>query len=485
MSYTERTYIQNANSCVRNKDLLNIRMSSDWCEFTPPTVDVSGATKIQPVSATSEGVYLLTGETGTTLCLVLTGGPTPYSASSADGVVEFFQYDTNVSGFTNPYVYQIDDISLSGDLTTFIDKDGNTLYKFCADIPYSAVTPDNEYLIKTYFNFDACTEFLNILGVRYDNKILTGDKYSLYNDDFDYYISVSYSADTPELEVSSFGSNNIFGGLVAYSRFPSISGQTDFTLQSYVDEVMVSLNGLTLAPNYDYTITGGIVTISAGTELTDVVTFVHSIGGSDYSGLVNDFIEVGTITSGATGGQGTNDVYYNTTEGKYEVYTSVSVESSSDVVVTLNGVTLANNIDYYKSISNNKRIILEGTIITGDIINIYYFSNATYVGNIYTNAPLITWSIQHAPTLVNGQFTLQLSSANTFSDIVFSSVTDYVVDKYIYSDNLIVTGTVGTQYYYRVMNEKFYQPITGNTIDTVAYSETIPIIIQSNAINSY
>lgn len=474
MSYTQRIYIQNENGCVRNHDILNIRMTSDWCEFTPPTVDISGATKIQSVSGTSEGVYLITGQTEIPLVISFTGGSESYTGNTI-GFIEVYRYNPTISGFTNPYIYQTS-FSFSGDVV------GSA---YTTNLPISAVSPDNEYLIKPYFNFESCTEFLNALGVRYSNRNLYGTEYLLYNDGFDYYISVSYPAGIPILTISTGPVGSTFGGLVVYTQFPTVEKQTNFTLQNTIGEVMVNLNGVTLAPNYDFTVSGGIVTISAGTELTDVVTFVHSIGGEDLTGLNNDLIIVPVIVSGVTNGQGTNNVYYNTTEGKYEVYSSVDIASSSDVVVTLNGVTLANNIDYYKSTSNDRRIILEGVILTNDVINLYYFGNASYVGQIYTNTPEIGWYIEHLPTLVNGQFTLELSTGDTFTNISYSSVTDYEVGVGIYSDNLIISGDVGTQYYYRVKNEKFYQPITGNTIDTIAYSETVPIIIQSNSINSY
>lgn len=474
MSYTERIY-PITNLCARNKDLLNIRMSSDLCEFTPPSFNISGATKIQPVSTSSESVYLLTGQTDTNLGFNFSGGPAPYSGTNTDYIVEIYKYDKSLSAFTTPHIYKSDSISMSGDVVSS---------SYTMDISFDIIKPDNEYLIKTHFEFDSCTEFLDILGVRYNNRMVSGDIYNLYNNEFDYYMSVSYPADVPQIE-NSGGLLSSFGGLIAYTKFPTISGQTDFTLQSSIGDVIVNLNGITLAPDYEYSVNDDIVTISGGTKLTDIVTFIHSAGDSDLAGLVYDTINVSTINSGATDTQGSNNVFYNTTEDKYELYTSLEIANNSDVIVTLNGVTLANNIDYYRSISNNQRIILEGEILNGDVINIYYFSNPTYVGSIYTNTPLITWSIENPPSMSNGYFTLEMSTASTFTDITYSSTTDYIINEQIYSDSLIISGNIGTQYYYRVKNEKFYQPITGNTIDTVAYSEIVPIQIQSNAINSY
>ena len=52
MRYQERIYIQNENSSVRNKDILNVSMSSDICVFEAPVFDVIGASKIDCTGTT-------------------------------------------------------------------------------------------------------------------------------------------------------------------------------------------------------------------------------------------------------------------------------------------------------------------------------------------------------------------------------------------------------------------------------------------------
>ena len=44
---------------------------------------------------------------------------------------------------------------------------------------------------------------------------------------------------------------------------------------------------------------------------------------------------------------------------------------------------------------------------------------------------------------------------------------------------------VGDKFYYRVKNEKNYVTICGNIINSIAYSDVIPITIISNISNSY
>jgi hypothetical protein len=73
----------------------------------------------------------------------------------------------------------------------------------------------------------------------------------------------------------------------------------------------------------------------------------------------------------------------------------------------LNGVTLANGGDYYQSISNPKRIILEGDLLIEDIITIVYYPTTT-VNGLITSNPIVSWRIANSPELVNGNFILEV-----------------------------------------------------------------------------
>jgi hypothetical protein len=151
----------------------------------------------------------------------------------------------------------------------------------------------------------------------------------------------------------------------------------------------------------------------------------------------------------------------------------------------INGVSLANGIDFYQSTSNNKRIILVGDIVVGDIITMVYFPSAGVASNIYNANPVVGWSISDAPKLVNGYFTLELANDIGFNSIIYTGKTDYVVDTYFYGLPLSLSGDVNTKYYYRVRNDKNYVTICGNEINSYVYSDTIPITIATNSINSY
>ena len=142
-------------------------------------------------------------------------------------------------------------------------------------------------------------------------------------------------------------------------------------------------------------------------------------------------------------------------------------------------------MDYYQSITNRKRIILIGTIVLADIINVYYGTFASITDNIYSNTQRIPWVIAKPPKRANGVFTLEISTDSAFTNITQSATTDYVVGRINYDALITFNGTVGTTYYYRVKNAKNYVSMCGDIITTVTYSETVPIIVRTNSINSY
>jgi hypothetical protein len=210
------------------------------------------------------------------------------------------------------------------------------------------------------------------------------------------------------------------------------------------------------------------------------------VGIGANSKIVNKVIDVSyIITSGTTGGQGINDIYYNTTTGKYELYVDTTPINGNDILITLNGAILANNIDYYQSITNPKRLILEGVIVTNDIINIYYNGFTNLVGELYSPTPNISWSINNPPINDSGVFTVEVSSASTFNTLVTSGNVNYVAGEINYNYTLGIPGNYGDNYYYRVKNEKKYRTLCNSIVSSIKYSEVVPIKLITNSGNSY
>ena len=476
MRYQEPIYIQNKNSGVRNRAFINVNMSSDICIFTAPLVVMSGASKIQCLEPTLNTSYVISGNTtAIPLTFAFIANVDSFSATSATFKYEIYKFNPNVDVFTTPAVYKSSQISYSAFSAT------NEVINY---IPIDTLKLDGEYLIKPYYNFKACTNYLNKLGKTVDTlAYMSGSEYGLYDEVTDWYFIAFKAADIPQF--TNNGKNTMAASRLFQQILPAQDGQTVFVISNnYVGYPIITLNGLVLSPTLDYTLSGNVVTLNAEALSTDILTAIYTT----YAGfsLIGDTISItGPIMSGATDMEGANTAYYNTTTGKYEVYTSVEPSNIGNILVMINGLTLANGLDYYQSITNTKRIILEGPIMLGDIVTIVYIPSTDLINGLITSHPVVSWTIDNSPQLVNGVFTLQVSTGNTFSTLYSSSSQPYVVGKVQYSDTFLASGSTGTTLYYRVKNEKDYVTLCNNVIGSIAYSETLPVIIQSNSINSY
>ena len=212
------------------------------------------------------------------------------------------------------------------------------------------------------------------------------------------------------------------------------------------------------------------------------------IDQSNSSTLFPDLYVVSGVTnSGATDTQlPTDRVFYNTTENKYEFY--LISDPASDVVLSINGSVLSNNIEYFRSVSNPRRIILEDMINRGDIIEAFYLPKANVNGGIRTNSPTISWFIDTPPLNNEGRFVVEFADVNdvNFDTILYSFVVDYITSQRTYSKQVTLTNAkAGDKFIYRVKNEKFYTPIIGETIYSVTYSDVNEIEILVNSGESY
>ena len=456
----------------------------ETCAWTGTCEDVSYTAcsgTYDTISSGDTGVYIINNEDEIPFTFDFTGD-TSSNNDSTNFKFEVYKYDNLSSTFKTPAVFKSEEIP-------YTQISGITEDTLISYIPVDDLRIDGDYLIKGYFKYNACTEFANRLGIKIDTSFFkTGDEYGLYNSEDDWYFIAIKSAEVPNLSSTSQGLAANAGSLRTYSLFPSVtSGQTDYIISdNYNGKIMVALNGLTLADGYDYTYTGSSLTLSGFTYSGDVITIVDTVGEGDVDDLYNDVISIDSpIVSGVTDNQGVNEVYFNTDTNKYELYLSVTPASGSDISITINGVTLANNIDYYLSVSNPKRIIVEGILIENDIINIYYIPSINVIGGVATSTITIGFNLDTAPTNVNGYFTLEVSD-DDFTTINYSATTEYIATQngYVLSVTFIDT-MVGDTFKYRIKNTKEYVSLNGDIIVSEVYSEIIPIEIQSNNINSY
>jgi hypothetical protein len=491
MSYQERIYGQCGLCPERNRTTPSVNMSSDIYVFNRPFYNLSGGTKIDctlppnsGLTSGDTGVYIISGQTGITVDFIFTANTQSFTdLNQSKFKYSVYKYNSNIGAFNKEPLYTSDIIEWS----SFSATSATT-----QSIPISGISLDGDYIVKGNFTNEVSTEFGKLLNLSYNTESsIIGDEYGIYQPDRDFYFVALKEAEIPQ---PGQGVNAVTTpGAFMVSSFELQKGQTTVTIQNTFNSYLVALNGVVLAENFDYTIsviTGGTTTISvlqlvSPAILYDMLTITYISDGVDNE-IINKVIDITSpIVSGATDGEGSNSVYYNTTTNRYEIYTDTTPVLEDDILVTVNGAVLASNIDYYQSTSNPKRIILTGTLFIDDIINIYYNGYTNLVGDITTPTPSISWSIADAPINSDGIFVVEVSSASTFTTISTSGTVKYVAGQTTYNLIIPISGNYGDEFYYRIKNEKQYNTLCNSVVKSIKYSEVIPIKIGISSTNNY
>jgi len=379
-----------------------------------------------------------------------------------------------------------------------IPSTGLTNDMYMLEVPFSAVT-EGEYIFKSNYSRNINTLLSKQLGFTTTTAkdVLTGNSLGIYDPNNDWYFINMNRAEIPQLNNSA---SNPVGGEASISGFNvksvyTTSGITNYSFEMSSSESLgiVSYNGSVMSPNRDYSAnTTGDITLDFEVLDNQLLTVVYVSTTVETSPIFNDEHVISeVIKSGATNTESTTDrVFFNTDQNKFEFYLSTE-PLTDEVTMTLNGALLGNNIEYYRSSTNTKRIILEGGLKKGDIIQSLYLPKTGLLGNIATTTPLFSWNVDNSP-LVNqsssGLFTLEVCGYEDtdFNSILYSSEVEYLSGANTYLTQINLTGaTSGDQFKYRVKNEKKYQPISGETITDIVYSDINTFQLTSNAGKSY
>lgn len=477
-----------SNCLNRNSVGMVFSLSSDLNEFVRPKFVVSGATKIDcsitGITSGDTGVYLVSDETEIPLEFIFNGDNSSFvNENQSKFRYSIHRYNPNINGFNRVPIYNSDEITWSEISATT---------SFNTSVPINELNIDGEYIIKGNYINRFSTEFMSYLNTTYDTSLfISGDEYGYYQDDRDYYFIVVSKPEKPTLGVGTNAPITI--NTLRSVSYDLVNNQTQIQVPESQSGYIVALNGLVLAEYFDYTvstITNGSVTtylielVSPGV-LGDILTISYiSTGGNNT--LITKTINVDTkIPSGPQGGQGINDYYLNSTTGKYEIYIDSDPLTQNDIIVTINGAVLANNIDYYQSSSNPKRIILEGDIIEGDIINVYYNSFTNIVDEILTDTPIFAWSVETPFLVNNGSFTLEIASDINFNNIINLDTIPYVIGQNSYFLPVNINASYNDVLYYRVRNDKNYETLCGQILTSTTYSDTTKIKLKTNSVNRY
>jgi hypothetical protein len=211
------------------------------------------------------------------------------------------------------------------------------------------------------------------------------------------------------------------------------------------------------------------------------------------SGVVNnvklEMFSVTGITTGVTSSISAttyeNFINYNSVNNRLEIYLKEKIDPSVQPRLTVNGVNLTYNVDFFKSnIVHNKLILNEGSVIEiDDAISVYYYhsgvNNPGDLGTIRTDTPTIEWE-SHQNILSGlfsyGDFTVEIADRDdpSFSNILKTGTTVYNNDitSYTLSIDPITTTSV-SNYIYRIKFIKNFVTINPtNVYTTQSYSDT-------------
>jgi hypothetical protein len=476
--------MRNSEKLYNTKDKL-IQTTSDLCSFTYPTYEVENFDVIQAgLTVDSPNVFIIESPTDIPIELTFT--------EALDSLDSETKYNYTILHYNGES--QIFD-STTGFISETFSYDG-TIHS--NTINTTDLIKEGEYLFKLSFQFDACTFIAGLLGKRYiANTFNSTLPYGNYDVNNDKYFIVLYRADEPRIDVGATnpdgsgeeGPTNTTATII--NRPLAVEdGNGTYTLDltsSEGSDIIITLNGSILqsGEGNDYVLEGNILKFSEPLVQSDVVNYIL-IGGASNSTFKSETIEINSfIVEGSKDGEGSNKAYFNTDSQKYEIYTNYRIKNKDSLIVTINGVVLSNGVDYYVSTSNTKRIILEGDLIVGDIINIVYDSGENLARTITQGFIDIDWYVVNEIHSNNGEFIIEFATDKLFLNVVQTETIPYETNVLNYTKRVTLNYSYGQVLFYRIRNVKTYTTLSGDDLVTENESDVIRIEIKTNISNNY
>lgn len=495
---------------------INIYNEVSFCneDFKSPLYYVDGAVKAT------------TGYT-TTACSGVTSATT-YSISGCSAVFnvsEITDFDltfvitgnTQYSGYTGDFCHHIFDLSKIQQ-NTYVTKQNSVLsncYQFSGITGSSVVTnilssdlgvKDAQYFIKDYNNFYTKNCLTKLLINTFDVTSQTTS--DLYSDGW-YFITVT-NPEKPSL-VKMIRTDLINSSVLVNEVISIVDGQSSIFKVNGTplnNKMIVYVNGIQLTEGYDWTPVIGSVgfiqlltgTIESRDRLT--VTYLSLLNSAEdifnlnETQLSTDAFIVDTIYTGATSASTVPILNYNPTENKQEILLTNSVSQLPSIIFVVNGVTLTENVDYYKSSTNNRKIILDPKVVLkiGDYVSAFYMIDDSLsfldLGYFRTLEPNLDWSV---PTSYanyssnNGKFLLQVTTSDdvNFDTPIQQKYVDFIQTKTNYTQKLDLLPTnLGNKFLFRIYFFKHYNILFDNVITTRSVSDVGTFTVNINYSNN-
>ena len=143
------------------------------------------------------------------------------------------------------------------------------------------------------------------------------------------------------------------------------------------------------------------------------------------------------------------------------------------MVGALNGITLREGIEYYRSTSTRNKIIINPnftTIKVGDILSFWYFTTILTekenLGTLDKDSLTIGWTVNPITgQYVTGEFVLEVTekSDTNWSSLFYTTTIDYLPDSGVYSQE-VTNLEVNKDYKFRIIFNKTYKNILNEPI---------------------
>jgi hypothetical protein len=423
--------------------------------------------------------------------------------------------DTSFTGYTGSFCYRVYSDNYFSEFNTGVLNKGSELINEC--ISFSSITsttitkqfiegslPKNwsQYLIRPYYKFESksCNK-----NNSYDSWDYV-EQFNKFNNEIDYLFTTIIDPPTPILsgpENSLSADYNLItdklliNGISTTRGSQSINNSLNYFLLSNSPpngQIMLVLNGVQLTEGYDYRLISRnygeppvVEILNNVIKPTDwlIATYIAGTPSSLATNLGIYFIDtivVSSFTNTTTSAYrvvGDNTLNYNPVTNKYEFFTTNPINPDFSILVTVNGIQMAQNYQYFLSDSFDGRIIFEGstTVLNiGDVVSVLAVSKTgAQIGNDYgsleENSFDARWNVTPEFTNqdVTGRFIVKVydNDTNVLTNQYF---VDYINGQSSYSykiDNL----SLNVNYRFEIIFETTYTSLLNNKIITCSSSE--------------
>ncbi len=488
-------------------NVYNIKNDLNVCNevFRNPLYVLDGTTKATSGYTTTACSGITTASTYTT-----SGCTAVYNLSEIDEFDLTFNItgNTEYTGYTGNFCYHTFDIQ------DFIGSEGivhGQKSKLSNCTPYYKITghslnetivqgdlpkKDAQYILKDFnlFKTQKCDDKLEIDTFKLTTQTVD-DMFSEGN----YFITVT----NPDKPLINFSVNDdpLTTSSLITERVDLAEGQTTiFQIKGKPmgNQFLVTVNGVQITEGQDYiTIPDyvGMFEIVNG-ELepfldTLTVTYINNtMNGEDIFNLNEDYLQkdsfiVTGITNDITTSASTRpSINYNPSRERQEILLSSPLKALADVILTVNGVTLTRNVEYYHSSTDNKKLIMDPKypIKIKDAISIFYLTDDTAdmmdLGFYRTLTPTVNWAAPESYSQYlnkDGKFIVQITTHDDskFESVIQSYDVDFEQLNNIYELTLDELPTdLGKKFLIRVFFFKNFNILFNNIITTRAVSDT-------------